>query len=1207
MNEKQFRIIQVRKRDGSLVLFDQNRITNAILRAMESVGVDDVKRAKELSDKVVVILEYKYGDDNIPGVENIQDVVEKVLIKSGEAEIAKAYILYRQKHKEVREAKKTLLSVTDTISEYLDKVDWRVRENSNEDYSFSGLLLYTAGKVIANYALSEIYTKDISEAHNKGYIHIHDLSHGFIGYCAGWSLKNLLLSGFGGVPNKADAGPAKHMDVVVHQMINFIGCLQMEFAGAQAFSSTNTLMAPFVKIDNLSYKQVKQNMQKLVFSLNIPSRFGSQYPFSNLTFDWTVPKDMRYQKAIVGGKEQNFTYGDCQKEMDMINKAFLEVMHEGDYKGSVFTFPIPTYNLTKDFDWNSENAELLFKLTAKYGLPYFQNYIGSNLDPSSVRAMCCRLNLNMLELINRPGSMWGIGDNSVVGDTPVWIKRNNIWEMRPISEVYGKKMKNIKTISFDPLTSKIKEADVSCCVKHGKRDVFRLRTNQGNISITQDHCMFNITDGGDIANATIEDIKRLGYFIAPKLPKIGSMYKLNIVEKLIQNKYDDKRARIIFDDPKVFDKLIDYKISKNYIKKFYKSTFTNIKSKWKNSNFGKPTIPFNLFKILYKAGKINSLKGILLCKNKYKMPLLLDLCYEFGFIVGLFLAEGSCHEACLVANNNIKILELCREYTKKIFNVTPVLYNPKKNKVGCVTFNSDFVKNYLRFGLNLEGNFATKAIPQYISNSNEDMIKGVIDGFYMGDGHKTKDYIELTTCNKKLANGFMVLLKRIRSSFVLKYYKKKKSFTIRITKYNGRIVSIKRKFGRDIRHLIHLFSKGVAILKKQISTKKALEMGLPQAFYNIQYVPTENNVLKGFNILKKRNLMNGYFNTVLRFMKNYERVDVLDISYIGKKDVYDLSVPGYENFVAGAGMFFTHNTGSLGVVTINVNRIAYESRDKEEFFEKVGYYMEIAKNSLEIKRKIVGNNLKNGLMPYTKRYLGTFNNHFSTIGLCGMNEACLNLLNEDIVTKEGKKFAIETLEFMKEKIKKFQQETGNLYNLEATPAEGASYRLARLDKKMYPKIITSGDKVPFLTNSTQLPVDYTNDLILALEHQNDIQPLYTGGTIFYTFLGERIETEACKIFIKKNVYKIQLPYFNITPTFSVCDDHGYLQGEQYTCPECGKETNVYSRVVGYIRPVRRWNDGKQEEWKKRKTFNTDLALKKEFNIIKKEKLVSYTK
>ncbi|MCX8147409.1 MAG: ribonucleoside triphosphate reductase, partial [Candidatus Woesearchaeota archaeon] len=609
------RITLIRKRDGRVVEFTKEKIVNAIFAAAKAVGGHDRKLAESLADKVVTILEFKYDVGEIPTVEEVQDIVETVLIKSGHAKTAKAYILYRYQHQKIRETKSVMIDCVNTISEYLDKSDWRVLENSNEGFSFSGLLLHIAGKMIANYALNEIYTPQIAEAYRKGYFHIHDLSHGFIGYCAGWSLKNLLLWGFGGVPNKVDAKPAKHMGVVVHQMVNYIGCLQMEFAGAQAFSSVDTLLAPFVKNDNMSYKEVKQEMQKLVFSLNIPSRWGSQYPFSNLTFDWKVPKDMKDQPAIVGGKEQNFTYGDCQQEMDMINKAFIEVMMEGDARGRIFTFPIPTYNLTKDFDWDSENANLLFEMTAKYGTPYFQNYIGSDLDPGAIRAMCCRLNLDQRELMKRPGSMWGPGDN----------------------------------------------------------------------------------------------------------------------------------------------------------------------------------------------------------------------------------------------------------------------------------------------------------------------------------------------------------------------------------------------------------------------------------------------------------------------------------------------------------------TGSIGVVTINMNRLGYEAKSKEEFFEKLKYYMDLAKDSLEIKRRIINKNLENGLMPYTKRYLGTFDNHFSTIGLCGMNECCLNLFGKDIASPEGKKFTIETLKFMREVIRKYQEETGHLYNLEATPAESTSYRLAREDKKMYPTIITAGKDEPYLTNSTQLPVNYTDDLILALEHQNDIQPLYTGGTIFHTFLGERVSSaEACK-------------------------------------------------------------------------------------------------
>lgn len=665
--EKPHKILKVRKRDGRIVEFAQEKITQAIFKAAQAVGGNDIEEAKELSNKVLTVVEYQFSESQNPTVEEIQDIVEKVLIKSGHAKTAKAYILYRQQHAKIRATKDTYIDVVNTIGSYLGQTDWRVRENSNEDFSFSGLMLYISGKVIANYMLNEIYTPEISEAHKKGYYHIHDLSHGLIGYCAGWSLKNLLKMGFGNVPNKVDAKPAKHMDVVVHQMVNYIGCLQMEFAGAQAFSSVDTLLAPFVKTDKLNYKQVKQNMQELVFSLNIPSRWGSQYPFSNLTFDLVVPDDMKADKAIVAGKPQDFTYADCQQEMDMINKAFLEVMLEGDANGRIFTFPIPTYNLTKKFDWDNENTKLLFELTAKYGSPYFQNYIGSNLDPKSIRAMCCRLNLNQLELVNRPGHIFAAGDS----------------------------------------------------------------------------------------------------------------------------------------------------------------------------------------------------------------------------------------------------------------------------------------------------------------------------------------------------------------------------------------------------------------------------------------------------------------------------------------------------------------TGSLGVVTMNLNRMAYEAKgDKKKFFDTLAVFMTLAKESLEIKRKIVNQNLKNGLMPYTKTYLGSFRNHFSTIGLCGMHEACMNLLGKDkgIQTEEGKQLAIETLNFMKDKLREFQQETGNLYNLEATPAESTSYRLAKIDKAAYPDIITSGKDVPYLTNSTQLPVDHTDDVIEALQHQNDIQPLYTGGTIFHTFLGERLsDWKAARELVKKISHNTRIPYFSITPTFSVCPEHGYIAGEHFTCPHDGKPLEQTNR------------------------------------------------
>ena len=689
-------ITRIRKRDGRIVPFDKEKISKAIYNAAQAVGGQDKSVSDELTNKVITILDYQFSEKELPTVEEMQDIIEKVLIKSGHSKTAKTYILYRHQRKKTRNMGSTLIDVNKTIGEYLDQSHWKVNDNANEAYSFSGLLLHTAGKVISTYVLNELYTPDIAEAHKTGAIHIHDLSHGCIGYCAGWSLKNLLLWGFGGVPNKVDAKPAKHMDVIISQMVNYIGCLQMEFAGAQAFASVDTLLAPFVRTDNMTYKEVKQCMQRLVFSLNIPSRWGSQYPFSNLTFDWIVPTDMKNEQAIVAGKPQEFTYGDCQNEVDMINKAFLEVMFSGDATGRIFSFPIPTYNITKDFEWDTPNSNLLFEVTAKYGTPYFQNYVGSGLDPSSIRAMCCRLNINQTELMKRPGSMWGPGDS----------------------------------------------------------------------------------------------------------------------------------------------------------------------------------------------------------------------------------------------------------------------------------------------------------------------------------------------------------------------------------------------------------------------------------------------------------------------------------------------------------------TGSIGVVTINLNRIGYEANTIDEYLGKLKHLMIIAKNSLEIKRKVIQQNLDNGLMPYTKRYLGTWKNHFSTIGLCGMHESCLNFIGKGIETKEGHEFTKNVLKFMQDVTREFQVETGNLYNLEATPAESTAYRFGRMDKELHSDIITSGTPdAPYLTNSTHLPVNHTNNAIEAIEHQNEIQELYTGGTIFHTFLGEKLtSTESCKALVKKISHNTKLPYFSITPTFSICNKHGYLTGEHFVCPTCGEKAEVYTRIVGYFRPVQNWNKGKQAEYQDRKEYEERKSL-----------------
>ena len=681
-------ISTIRKRDGKLVPYDNYKIANAIFKAAESVGGKDFGQALSLAKSVEEALNRKFHPNSIPAVEEIQDLVEKVLIELGHARVAKAFILYREQHRRMRSTRDLVLDIANTMDGYLKMEDWRVHENSNVNYSLGGLILHNSGAITANYWLENIYGHDISTAHRNGDMHIHDLSM-FSGYCAGWSLRQLIAEGLGKVKNKISSKPPRHLSTLVQQMVNFLGVLQNEWAGAQAFSSFDTYLAPFVRVDNLSYEEVKQQIQSFVFGVNTPSRWGSQAPFANITLDWVVPDDLREQPAVVGGQPLDITYGDFQKEMDMINKAFLEVLIEGDADGRGFSYPIPTYNLTRNFNWESENATLLFKMTGKYGTPYFQNFINSKLNPSDVRSMCCRLQLDKRELRNRGGGLFG---------------------------------------------------------------------------------------------------------------------------------------------------------------------------------------------------------------------------------------------------------------------------------------SDEF-------------------------------------------------------------------------------------------------------------------------------------------------------------------------------------------------------------------------TGSIGVVTINLPRIGYLSSTKDDYFRQLDHFMDVARDSLEIKRKVITKLMDQGLFPYTQRYLRHWNNHFSTIGLIGMNESALNFMGKDLTTPEAREFAMEVLTYMRNRLVKYQEDTGHLYNLEATPGEGTSYRLAKIDRVKFSRMLIPGGDNPFFTNSTQLPVNATDDVFDALDMQNDIQKLYTGGTVFHAFIGESIDDPAM---VRKLVQKIasnyELPYFTITPTFSICNNHGYLKGKQFSCPNCSEETEVYSRIVGYYRPVQNWNNGKKSEFKLRKLF-----------------------
>ncbi len=688
------------KRNGDKVDFNLNKIKDAIVLAFEACerefhpdGIDF------LVLKVMADFEPKIEDGCIT-VENIQDSVESVLGKAGYEDVAKAYILYRRQHEKMRNVSGTLLDYKTIVDNYLKINDWRVKENSTVSCSVGGLILSNSGAITANYWLSEVYDDEIGNAHRNADIHIHDLSM-LTGYCAGWSLKQLIQEGLGGVEGKITSAPASHLSTLCNQMVNFLGIMQNEWAGAQAFSSFDTYLAPFVKIDNLNYKEVKQCIQSFIYGVNTPSRWGTQAPFTNITLDWTVPNDLAELNCIIGGKEVDFKYKDCQKEMDMVNKAFIEIMIDGDANGRGFQYPIPTYSITRNFDWSeTENNKLLFEMTSKYGTPYFSNYINSDMEPSDVRSMCCRLRLDLRELRKKSGGFFGSGES----------------------------------------------------------------------------------------------------------------------------------------------------------------------------------------------------------------------------------------------------------------------------------------------------------------------------------------------------------------------------------------------------------------------------------------------------------------------------------------------------------------TGSVGVVTINMPRIAYLAENEADFYARLDKLMDISARSLKTKRNVITNLLENGLYPYTKRYLGTFANHFSTIGLVGMNEACLNAkwLRKDLTNKKAQQFTIDTLNHMRERLSDYQEQYGDLYNLEATPAESTAFRLAKHDVKKYPDIITAAkteNDAPYYTNSSHLPVGYTEDIFSALDIQDELQTLYTSGTVFHAFLGEKLpDWQAAAKLVRKIAENYRLPYYTLSPTYSVCRTHGYISGEQKICPQCGEPTEVYSRITGYYRPIKNWNDGKTQEYKDRRTYNIGSSV-----------------
>ena len=1037
------KITKVEKRDGRIVDFEQEKITNAIFKALTATREGDGKKSKRLSNKVVSFLNRRFKKEEIPKVEEIQDIVEEVLILEGLVATAKAYILYREQRRRIREAVKFSEEAVERVDQYLEKLDWEVQENANMTFSLQGLNHYATAYVIRQYWLNKIYPKEIREANEDGDLHIHNLD--TLGpYCVGWDLYDLLLKGFGGVPGKVETKPAKHFRVALGQVVNFMYTLQGEAAGAVAFSNFDTLLAPFIRYDNLNYQQVKQALQEFLFNMSVPTRVGFQCPFSNITLDLKPSSAFAKQPVIIGGKPQNETYEEFEEEMKIFDKALYETMLEGDKSGRPFSFPIPTINITKDFPWQDPAFDSIFEASAKYGTNYFANYINSEMKPEDVRSMCFTADTRLI---------YKEGKHSRYQRTTI---RNLVNNWNPKKEFYllinGK------------------------CVKI--TDAFKLKNNSGKIIKVE-------LRNGEIVKMT------------PDHPAM-----------IIEN--------------------------------------------------GK------LKQVLVKNLKVGDF--IPIAKNAYKGGL---GDFELGRWLGLYVSEGGIdkNEVYFSFNKNEKELQ---EFVKKIaeerfaFPVR-VTKDPRWDTIQVWVKSKSAVEWVRKF---CSGEKAPrKRLLASLYGMSKDFRLGVLVGIYQGDGYERD--VEFHTTNRKLRDDIADLARSVRINYT-------KRINPNNTKGEKVYTSYVLRLCRDSLKELAPHFKNIKISNSSIFRNFGDFYGIKIKSITVQNYHAS---VYDFGVDSKEHLFQ-LSNGVITHNCCRLRLNLTDLYNRG-----------------GGGLFGSGSlTGSIGVATINLPRIGYLSKTKKDFFERLEKIMDLAKESLEIKRKTVESFIEKGLYPYSRFYLSGikkmrdnyWGNHFSTIGLVGMNEALLNFIGENIGSKRGRRFGIEVLDFMRKKLVKYQKETENIYNLEQTPAESTAYRLALKDKEKYSDIITAGTKkTPYYTNSTQLPVNYTDDIFEALKLQDEIQCKYTGGSVLHLFLGERVsDIQAVKNLIKKIFANFKLPYITLTPTFSICPNHGYLEGEHFFCPKCTikQPCEVYTRVVGYLRPVNQFNLGKQQEFKERKEF-----------------------
>lgn len=995
----------IEKRDGSIAKFNPKNIYNAVYQSAKSCNeFVDV-------DNVVRLVTERLEKRNQPtiNIEIVQDEVEFVLMGLGYFKAAKSYITYRN----MRDAQRNLslgnINAESSVEEYLSRADWRVNANANQGYSLGGMILNVAGKVTANYWLNKIYPREVGYAHRNGDIHIHDLDMLSI-YCCGWSLKNVLREGMNGIAGKIESNPPKHLSSALNQALNHLCCCQNEAAGAQAYSSFDTYMAPYIRLDNLSYKEVKQHLQEFIYNLNVPSRWGSQSPFTNLTFDWVCPEDLKKERPIVGGKECDFFYGDLQKEMDMINKAYIEIMLEGDKNGRVFTFPIPTYNMTKEFDWDSENSTLLFEMTAKYGLPYFQNFINSELKPNMIRSMCCRLQLDLRELLKRGNGLFGSAEQTGCYDEQTEVLTDKGWKYW--SEVTEED--SFYTLSQDKKIEIQKPTQLFKKKYTGKMISFKTRNL--DLLVTPNH------------NMLVEN------------RKTGSL-ELMRADAYANNYYY-------------------YSIPKQ--------------GEWIGED--KPTITFS--GIEYTKYCFGNAYQTVSSTYTFDMK-------DWMAFLGIFLSEGWVYKGEKGSSKDYLIVisqkkEANKTLIRELLRRMGISYNEKGVKNGFAIYDKTLYTYLKQFGYQKD-----RFIPREILSLDRKYLEILYKWLMLGDGSINKRGQETYYTNSEtLANNVQELI-------------------------------LKLGYGSG--------------LKKKIRFHKAKEK-----FISIYEVT--------------RHVKSKHY-----WIQNSSKIDYVD--YNGM--IYCAEVPNHTLMVRRNGKA-TWCGNSVGVVTINCARLGYLFKgDKESLYNRLDYLMDLARNSLELKRKTLKQNMDRGLYPYIKRWLGTLRNHFSTIGVNGINEMIRNFTNdkEDITTEKGHAFAVEFLDHVRGKLLSYQSEQGTMYNLEATPAEGTTYRFAKEDKKRFPDIIQAGTPSnPYYTNSSQLPVGYTDDPFEALELQDDLQRKYSGGTVLHLYMNEAISSsDACKKIVKRALTNFKLPYITITPTFSICPIHGYIKGQHEYCPKCDAE------------------------------------------------------